>query len=180
MTLATNFSTLNMANVDLNAVWSSASVAGTYAENVQPSAPFAAGTRTNMQNGGTAIYCKLSTGGATGQYYCIVAPSSNWGAAVMMSNSVGALGDPVGSFLGSAAAVSGDYGWVQISGTGSIFLNTASANVAMQSTTTAGEVDDASGSGTKVLTNLWLTAANAGSAAVTACEMQNPTVGATN
>lgn len=179
MALATNYSTINTAGIDLNAIYT-ASTAGTWNENVQPGPPFAAGTVTNMQNGGVAVYAKLSTGGATGQYYAIVAPAAAWSAAVMMSNSVGALGDPVGSWLGNGAAVSGDYGWVQIKGAGSIFANTASANVAMQSTATAGEVDDANGAGTKVLTSLWLTTANAGAAAVTACEMNNPTVGATN
>lgn len=181
MTLATVWSTANTIGVDLTAIWSSASQTGTFNQNVQPYPPFAAGTKLAMLNGGMATYIKLSTGGATGLGYVLVAPLGDLTAAVMMSNSVGNLGDPVGVWLGNGAAISGDYGWMQTSGLCAAMQVAASCvrNVALASTTTAGVLDDAVGSLTKNISNVWATV-TVTTAAATPADLNNGTVGSTN
>ena len=182
MTIATFFSTQNMANVDVTAVYSgSTTTAGTYAENVQPSPPFTPGTMAWASNGSAAVYVKLSTGGVTGTGYAIVVPLGDYTSAVMMSNSVGALSDKIGIWLGSAAASSGDSGWIQVYGScaaarmnGSVVISTALA-----STSTAGALDDATTTGTKNISGIVLTQTGTGAGNFTA-ELNWPVVGSTN
>lgn len=180
MTLATNFSTLNTSGVDLTAVYTAAT-SGTFAENVNPAPPFAAGTVVLGLNGAKYIYVKLSTGGATGAGYFLVAPLNAYDAAVMMSNSVGNLGDPCGVWMGGVA-VSGDYGWMQTSGLNSSGVAVAAScvhNVALVSTATAGVLDDATGTGTKNISGVVITTTVTG-AGLSPAELNNPVVGSTN
>lgn len=183
MTLATNYSTSNTAGVDLTAVYT-ASTAGTFGENVQPGAPFVAGTTILMSNGGKAIYVKLGTGGCLGQGYFIVAPLNAYDAAVMMSNSVGNLGDPCGVALCTAAALVNDYVWMQTSGLCPGGVQVAAScvhNVALASTTssTPGVLDDANGSLTKNISGIVITT-TVTSAGLSPAELNNPVVGSTN
>ena len=182
MTLATNFSTLNTAGVDLTAVYT-ASTAGTWGENVQPGPPFAPGTVMLGLNGSKYIYVTLSTGGSTGAGYFMVAPLNAYGAVVMMSNSVGNLGDPCGVWMGGAAS-SGDSGWMQTGGLNSSGVQVAAScvhNVALASTanTSNGVLDDATGTGTKNITGIVITTTVTG-AGLSPAELNNPTVGSTN
>lgn len=180
MTLATVYPTSNQAGVDLTATYT-ASTAGTFGENVQPGPPFLAGYVIDMTNGGRAVFVKLSTGGSTGTGYLLVAPLSDYTACVMMTSSVGNLGDPVGVCLNSAAAVSGDYVWMQTKGLCAALQVAASCvhNVALASTATAGVVDDSVAGGTKNLPGLFSTV-TVTSAAATPAELNFPTVGSTN
>lgn len=183
MTLATNFSTSNTANVDLTAVYT-ASTAGTWGENVQPGAPFVAGTVVLGTNGAKYVYVTLSTGGCTGQGYFIVAPLNAWDGAVMMSNSVGNLGDPCGVAVCTAAAVSGDSIWIQTSGLCPGGVRVAAScvhNVALASTanTSNGVLDDAVGTGTKNISGIVITTTVTG-AGLSPAELNNPVVGSTN
>ena len=183
MTLATTYSLTNTAGIDLTAVWSSASQSGTYNENVQPSPPFAPGQIVNLLQGGTAVYVKFSTGGCTGTGYAVLMPSTNpYTAAVMTSTSVGKVGDKVGIFLGSSAASSGDYGWLQVYGISPGIQTAASvgANVALLSSSTAGQLATGTGTGTTAIGNIFLTAAAAGSAGLTAGELNWPAITAVN
>lgn len=183
MALITAFSTSNTAGIDLTAVWSAtANAAGTFAENVQPYPPLKEGTLVEMTNGSKAVYVKFGTGGMTGTGYVGVIPLGNYAGAVMMSNSVGNLGDKIGVFLGSVAALVNDYGWLQVYGTCAAVQVTASASAstALGSTTTAGQVNSATTTGTKNLPGLFLTAAGPGSAGLTTAELNFPTVGSTN
>lgn len=182
MTIATFFSTDNKIGIDVTQVYQgSVSVAGTYAENVQPSPPFTPGTMAWAANGSAAVYVTLSTGGATGTGYVIVVPLGDYTKGVMMSNSVGNLGDKIGVWLGSGAGASADSGWIQLYGTNAaVQTNVAAVSVAMASTTTAGQIDDATGSGTKNISGLFLTVAKTTSAGLAPCELNWPVVGSTN
>lgn len=183
MTLATDFPTSNTAGVDTTAVYT-ASTSGTWGENVQPGAPFAAGTVITGSNGGKYVYVKLGTGGCTGQGYFLVAPLNAYDGAVMMSNSVGNLGDPCGVALCTAAAVAGDFVWMQTSGLCSGGVRVAAScvhNVALASTanTSNGVLDDAVGTGTKNISGIVITTTVTG-AGLSPAELNNPVVGSTN
>ncbi len=183
MTLATQFSTSNTSGVDLTAVYT-ASTAGTWGENVQPGPPFTPGTVILGSTGAKYIYVTLSTGGCTGQGYFIVAPLNAYDGAVMMSNSVGNLGDPCGVALCTAAAVSGDSIWIQTSGLCAGGVRVAAScvrNVALASTanTSNGVLDDATGTGTKNISGIVITTTVTG-AGLSPAELNNPVVGSTN
>ncbi len=183
MTLATNWSTSNTAGVDLTAVWAAAT-AGTFAENVSPSAPFAAGTVVLGSNGAKYVFVKLGTGGCTGQGYLLVAPLNAYDGAVMMSNDVGNLGDPVGVAVCTAAALVNDYVWMQTAGLCPGGVRVAAScvhNVPLASTTasTPGVIDDAVGNPTKNLPGIVITTTVTG-AGLSPAELNNPTVGTTN
>lgn len=176
MTLATTWSTANTAGIDFTAIWSAlanSGATGSYMEGVQPYAPFDAGTMVPYQ-GGFAVYVKLGTGGVTNTGYAIVIPAGNYSGAVMMSASVGAIGDKIGVWLGTGAALVNDFGWIQVYGTG--VLQTAAsvtANTALLGTATAGQL---AASGTHAIGNIFLTTGAGGSAGLTAAELNWPTV----
>lgn len=171
------YSTSNTAGIDLTAIWSAtANAAGTLGENVQPYAPFASGTTIDMLNGGKAVYVKFGTGGVTGIGYAVVMPSAGpYTAAVMMSNSVGAIGDKIGVFLGSGAALVNDYGWLQVYGLSAGLQTAASvaANTALTSGATAGQLTTG---GTHAIGNIFLTTAAGSGAGLTAAELNWPAV----
>lgn len=174
MALSTNFATSNAAGVDLTAVYT-ASTAGTWGENVQPGAPFAAGTVMLGLNGAKYIYVKLSTGGSTGAGYFIVCPLNAYDAAVMASNSVGNIGDPCGVWMGGAAS-SGDFGWIQTSGLNSTGVQVAALcvhNVALSTTATAGVLDD--GAGTHNISGVVITTTVVG-AGLSPAQLNNPAI----
>jgi len=174
MALATNFSTLNTAGIGLTDVYTAAT-SGTFAENVQPGPPFAAGTVMLGLNGAKYIYVTLSTGGATGAGYFMVCPLNNYGAVVMASNSVGNIGDPCGVWMGGAA-VSGDSGWIQTSGLNSSGVQVAAScvrNVALSTTATAGVIDD--GAGTHNISGVVITTTVTG-AGLSPAELNNPAI----
>lgn len=176
MALVTNFATSNTAGVNLADVWSAtANAAGSLGENVAPYPPFKEGTVVDMLNGGKAVYVKFGTGGVTATGYAVLMPSAGpYTAAVMMSNSVGAIGDKIGSFLGNTAALVNDYGWVQVYGLGIIqTAASVAANTALTSGATAGQLTTG---GTHAIGGIFLTTAAGGSAGTTSCEMNWPTV----
>lgn len=185
MALATNWSTSNTAGIDLFDVWSAtANAAGSLGENVAPYPPFNAGTTVIGLNGAKYVYVKLGTGGCTGQGYLLVAPLNAYDAAVMMSNSVGNFGDPVGVPVSTTAGLIGDYLWMQTSGlcsTGVRVAALAVKNVPLASTTSAtpGVVDDAVANPTKNIPGMVITTTVVG-AGLSPAELNNPTVGTTN
>lgn len=182
MTLATTWVTSNTSGIDLTAVYAAlANSAGTFGENVQPYPPVAVGTKVSLTNGGTAIYVKLGTGGVTGTGYALVAPLNDYTAAVMMSNSVGNLGDPVGFSLNSGAALVNDCVWMQTSGLCASVQVAASCvhNVVLASTATAGIIDDSVSTPTKNITGVVITTTVVG-AGSSPGELLDPRVGTTN
>lgn len=144
---------------------------------------FAVGTQVTGSDGSVWVRVKFGTGGCTAAGY--VCTFDTTFTAVMMSNSVGALGDKIGVAGISAAAVANDYGWLQVYGyCQSIFVATlAVANAALASTSsgTAGILDDATGTGTKNISGIFTTVTNAGgSAAGEPGELNWPVIGSTN
>ena len=149
-----------------------------YAENAIQ-VPLALGTTAVGSDGSQWIYVKFGTGGQTGLGSVCVFDEDF--LAVMMSNSVGGLGDKIG--VGTAAALVDNYGWLQVYGTCDAISVAAScaANVALASTSsgTPGVLDDATGTGTKNISGIILTTA-ATTAGTYPGTLNFPVIGSTN
>lgn len=140
---------------------------------------FPVGQVVTALNGSQWVRVLVGTGGVTGAgYVCSITSAF---AAVMISNDTGALGDKVG--VPVAAALAGDYIWLQVYGTCDAIRVAAScvANVALATTTasTPGVLDDAVGSLTKNLSGIFITT-TATTAAAKPGELNFPTIGSTN
>lgn len=142
--------------------------------NVQP--PFELGTRMRGADGSEWVYVQAS-GAITGAGYAVVIDQTF--QAAMVTNTNGLRGLPIG--IPGAAFADNDYGWVQIFGACSIRVAAScAANVETTTTTTAGQLDDAAGTGTKEILGLVLTTANGGSAGNAPGFIVYPTVYVTN
>lgn len=140
--------------------------------------PLALGQTADGTDGSKWVYVKAGTGGVTGLGYVVVIDEDF--TVLMMSNSVGGLGDKIG--VAPVAFALGDYGWVQVYGTCDDIRVSAScaANVVLASTVTAGEIDDAVATPTKNITGIILTTARAASAGNAPGMLNYPVVGTTN
>lgn len=176
--MAIPFATSNVAGVNLAQIDKPLNTTTDgYGQFVETGSGFALGTKITASDGSVWLYCVYGTGGSTGLGYVMVIDEDF--SAVMMSNSVGALGDKIG--VSPAVAVATDYGWIQVYGTcDSIQTNGATAaNVPLASTVTAGKVDDAVTNPTKNLPGMVLTTLT--SSGVAGPGFLNwPTVGTTN
>jgi hypothetical protein len=169
------FVTSGQLGVDLSAVYSPESSLYPYVSDNQQ---FKLGQQVTAADNSVWVYVLFGVGGVTGLGYAVVFDEAF--GAVMMSNSVGGLGDKIG--IAPAVAASGDYGWVQVYGTCDDIRVSAScaANVPLASTVTAGELDDAVGTGTKNITGIILTTARAASAGNAPGSLNYPIIGTTN
>lgn len=140
---------------------------------------FTLGQQITALDNSVWVYVLLGTGGSTGAGFVMVFDEDF--LAVMMSNSVGAIGDKIGVWAG-AAALAGSYGWVQVYGTCDALqvLASAAPNVALASTTTAGALDDSVANPTKNVTGVVLTTARAASQGNAPAVLNYPVVGTTN
>ncbi|WP_068305823.1 hypothetical protein [Pararhodobacter sp. CCB-MM2] len=142
--------------------------------NVYPS--FELGTRMKGANGSEWVYVQAD-GAITGAGYVVVIDEA-WQAA-HATNTTAVYGQQIG--VAGAAFADNDYGWVQVFGTANIRVAAScAANAVITSTTTAGQLDDAAGTGTKTIVGAVLTTANGGAAATAEGVLTYPTVGATN
>lgn len=123
-----------------------------------------------------------STAFTVGQAVAITAA----GVATPITLTNSAPGQAVGRRVGVVvAAVASQatplqYGWVQVYGVGSVLGNTAAAlNTQLNTTGTAGMVDDDATAGTEVIDGISLNATVGGAPAVTACFLNYPYVGRT-
>jgi hypothetical protein len=126
-------------------------------------------------DGRVYMFVRYGTGGATANYAVSINAA---GTAVMTSNSASFFGERVG--VATATAVLNDYGWALIFGAIDVQTDVATVNTRMQTTTTAGQIDDAAGVGTKQINGLTLTTAKTGSAGLAPALLTWPTIGATN
>ncbi len=169
------YSTSNTAGINFAHTFTPPA-AGAYNYGALP--PVALGHVADGTDGSKWVYVFFGSGGVTGLGYVVVI-DEDFGA-VMMSNSVGGMGDKIA--VAPVAAAAGDYGWVQVYGTCDSIRVAAScaANVVITSTTNAGELDDAAGTGTKNLTGIVLTTARSATAGLAPGELNFPVVGTTN
>jgi hypothetical protein len=136
---------------------------------------FGLGDRYVDGSGNEYIYVQYGTGGATANFAVSIKATN---VAVMTTNSDSLRGERVGIAMATAAADS--FGWAMIYGSASVQTGEAVANAAMATTTTAGQLDDAAGAGTKQVLGLSLTAARTGGAGLANAILTYPVVGPTN
>lgn len=140
---------------------------------------FALGERAFGDGNTEYIYVKADGNGITGEGY--VALIGNDYAADMLDDSNGgsAFGQKIG--VAETAFAANQYGWLRVAGKGQIRAESnTSANVALNSTGTAGQLGDAAGAGTANLRGIVLQSASGGSAEIVPGWVNNPVVEGTN
>lgn len=107
---------------------------------------------------GRFIYCQLPAL-ATAGLVCLIDKSTY--IAVAATTAAGKLGLSAGVFQGSSAALAGDWGWLQTNGEFAAVsvLTLAAANAALNTTATAGTLDDDATANSFVITGLVINAA---------------------
>lgn len=162
------FVTSGQLGVDLSAVYSpSASLYPYKSDNQQ----FAVGQQVTALDGSVWTYIKAGVGGVTGLGFVVVFDEDFLG--VMMSNSVGGIGDKIG--VAPAAALVGDNLWVQVYGTCDAIQSSAAlaANTALTSGAVAGVMTTA---GTHAITGIVLTTARGAGQGNAPGELNYPTI----
>ena len=110
-----------------------------------------------------------------------VSDVATFGAAAS-ATALSTSNDARGNFCGVApvAFASGEYGWLQVKGAGTVnVLASAVANVRLNTTATAGKLDDDGTVGSMQVQGIYITATNDGSTAAVACLINNPYVDVT-
>lgn len=146
------------------------------ADQVAQGRGFGLGDRYTDNAGREFVFCAMGAGGLTGAGY-VVSIDANF-TALMATNTASLFGQQVG--VGQVAAAAGEFVWVQIYGNAQVWTDVAVVAVRMQTTTTAGQIDDAAGTGTKQIPGLSLTAARVSTAGLAPAILTYPTIGATN
>lgn len=137
---------------------------------------FELGTTMKGASGSEWVYVQAN-GAITGAGYVVTIDEAF--QATMITTTNGLFGDIVG--VPGVAFADNAYGWVQRAGPCVIRVAAScAANVWITTTATAGELDDAAGTGTKDIRGAALTTANGGSAGIAAGQLNYPVVGDTN
>lgn len=141
-------------------------------------AKFALGDCTKGEDGSEWVYVQAD-GAITGAGFVVLLDEDYQADMIDTTNSASALGQKVG--VAAAAFADNEYGWVQIAGTAEVQgLASCAANAAVNSTATAGAVDDDASSGAEIIERMVLTTAVGGGGAANAeAVLSHPTVGAT-
>ena len=139
-----------------------------------PGAPFAVGTRAFGNNGTEWIYVQ-TTAAVTATFACVISTTNT---AAHMTTTNGLRGLLVGFPL--VDIPSGSYGWLQVKGPASIqVLASAAANARLNTTATAGALDDDATAGSKEILGVALTTARAASQGSAPAMLNYPAVGVT-
>lgn len=129
------------------------------------------GSRYRDHNGSEFVFVKASA--AITQYDAVTYDETFQTVVAPVSTSNDAGGDKVG--VAGVAFASGEYGWLQIYGPAVVnALASCAANVRLNTTATAGNLDDDGTAGSFAVDGIVLTAARGGSAP-TACMLNYPT-----
>lgn len=161
-------------------------ISGIKADNVRTSSEgpeFTVGTHgfVMTSEGPKAYRYVVSAGGVTGAGYVVDIDSSSNDAA-MSTTTTTAPGTGAGKAVGVgvAAIAAGGYGWVQVYGRCVVRVAAScAAYTIINSTGTAGQLDDDATAGVEVIDGLVLDVANGGSAATVAGFANWPKVGRT-
>lgn len=150
---------------------------------VSTTAEFNIGTVAfNSTTAGSKGYIYVQANGAiTGDGYVCDIDGSTFDAA-MSTTTTTAPGTGQGKAVGVArvAFADNDYGWLQIYGPGTVRVSaSAAAYTALNSTATAGQIDDDATTGAEVIDGVILDTANGGAAATAAGFLNFPRVGRT-
>lgn len=138
-----------MAGVDFDGAF-------TVRDRAQPFPPFTLGARMQDDAGNEYVYVQAD--GAITAGDVVIVSEAFQADALDTTNSNGAIGDTVGVAKGTLA--DDDYGWVQVYGVAPAVnaATGATANTVLNSTGTAGRVDDDATGGSESITGLYITA----------------------
>lgn len=140
---------------------------------------FDLGEGAEGENFSKYVYVRADAGGITGAGYVVLINESFTADMIDLTNSATAFGDRVG--VARVAFAANEYGWVQVKGIADIRVAaSAAANAQLNTTSTAGQLDDDATAGSEDVTGLVLTTANGGSAGTAPGRLNWPDVGATN
>lgn len=127
------------------------------------------------------VYVQDSGSGLTGDGYVCDIDGSAF-TAVMSTTTTTAPGTGAGKLVGvaRAAVAASGYGWLQIFGAGTVRVAaSAAAYTLLNSTATAGQIDDDATAGAEVIDGIVLDVANGGAAGTAAGWINWPKVGRT-
>lgn len=136
---------------------------------------FAVGDRFIDHTGNEFVYVQAGAGGITANF---VAAIDEAYSAVMVSTSNDARGDLIGVARATIAASS--FGWLQVKGVVDVQVAAScAANVRLNTTATAGQIDDDGTAGAIAIDGLVLTTARGGSAGTAPGLLNYPVQGVT-
>ena len=136
---------------------------------------FGLGDRHIDQVGNEFVYVQAGSGGITANF---VATIDEAYAAVMVSTSNDARGDLLG--VAPVAIAASSYGWVQVKGVCNVQVAAScAANVRLNTTATAGQLDDDATAGSIACDHIVLTTARAASAGIAPAVMNYSIQGVT-
>lgn len=155
-----------------NAVGASFTETFTAGTAVKVYPPFLLGTRMKGDDGTEWMFVQAN-GAITGAGYVCTVDETFQAAMISTSNDAG--GDLVG--VAGTDFADNDYGWVQVLGACVVRVAAnAAANVGLNTTATAGQLDDDGTAGSFDINGLVLTTANGGAAATAAAMLNYPSV----
>lgn len=145
---------------------------------------FAVGTRgVNVTSSGPKeyVYVQDSGAGVTGAGYVVLISMAYTAIMASTTTSAPAAGQGKPAGVAVAAIAASGYGWVQVSGalTGVRVAASCAAYTTINTTATAGQLDDDATAGAEVIEGLVLNAANGGAAGLVAGMCTYPVVGRT-
>lgn len=145
---------------------------------------FAPGTRgVEVTSSGPKeyVYVQMDSSGLTGAGYVALISMAYAGAMATTTASAPAAGQGKLVGVGAAAIAANGYGWLQVSGPLAAVRVAAScaAYTTLNTTATAGQIDDDATAGAEVIEGLVLNVANGGAAGVVAGMCHYPVVGRT-
>ena len=141
-------------------------------------AEFKLGTTSMGDEDSCWVYVQADAGGITGEGYVVLIDEAFSADMLDTTNSASGFGQRCG--VAKAAFTASYYGWVQVRGVANIRVAaSAAANAALNSTATAGQIDDDGTTGAETIDGIVLTTANGGSAGTAEGVLDDPRVGAT-
>lgn len=125
---------------------------------------FTLGTEVLTENNGKWVYCQLPAIANAGQV-CLIDPTTWIAVLITTVLAAAAIGSPVG--VAPAAATVGQFGWLQQSGVvDAIQTNVAAVRTVLNTTATAGQLDDDGTAGAGLIGIIVLTTAKTVAAGV--------------
>lgn len=142
--------------------------------------PFRPGQRGKDDDGNEYLFVRADSGGVT-QYYAAVVTSTSF-VVDMIDTTNSAPGAQAGGIVcvPQVAIPASGYGWGLICGVGSVRTAASAAKGTLLNTTaTAGQLNNDATAGSEVINGIALTVATGGAAAATVAYLTYPTVGRT-
>lgn len=157
---------------------------GIKVDQVDTTKQFALGSKfeTNDGNGTKEYIYGRANGAVTGAgYLCVEATGGDWAMVSTTTTAPGAEGHGARCGAAQAALADNEYGWFQVYGKGSLrTLASAAKGTRLNSTATAGALDDDGTAGAEAINGVVLGTATGGAAATNSdAFFSYPTVGAT-